>query len=64
MSSVGPTIFALTQNDDTYERILKYLRAQGVPESRIIETAVDNVGGRITENGVERIFQHDGWLQG
>ncbi len=64
MSSVGPTIFALTQCDETYERILKYLRTQGIPESRIIETAVDNVGGRIIENGVERIFQHDGWLQG
>lgn len=64
MSSVGPTIFALTRCNDTYERILKYLRVQGIPESRIIETAVDNVGGRVIENGVERIFQHDGWLQG
>ncbi len=64
MSSVGPTIFSLTRNDDTYKRILKYLRAQGIPESRIIETEVDNIGGRVRENGVERIFQHDGWLQG
>ncbi|MBU0910809.1 MAG: sugar kinase [Proteobacteria bacterium] len=64
MSSVGPTIFSLTRSDETYERILKYLRTQGIPESRIIETEVDNVGGRVRENGVERIFQHDGWLQG
>ncbi len=64
MSSVGPTIFALTRCNDTYDRILKYLRAQGVPESRIIETAVDNMGGRIIEKGEERIFQNDGWLQG
>lgn len=62
MSSVGPTVFALTQSDETYQRILKYLRSQGIPESRIIETAVDNVGSRIIENGVERIFAHDGWL--
>ncbi|MEZ4483869.1 MAG: hypothetical protein R2864_04510 [Syntrophotaleaceae bacterium] len=62
MSSVGPTIFALTRSDDTYSRILKYLRSQGIPESRIIETAVDNVGSRIIENGVERIFSNDGWL--
>lgn len=64
MSSVGPTIFALTRSDDTYERILKYLRSQNIPESRIIETEVDNIGGRVRENGEERIFQHDGWLQG
>lgn len=64
MSSVGPTIFALTRSQDTYDRILKYLRTQGIPESRIIETEVDNIGGRVRENGVERIFQHDGWLQG
>jgi beta-ribofuranosylaminobenzene 5'-phosphate synthase len=64
MSSVGPTIFALTRCDDTYDRILKYLRAQGIPESRIIETAVDNVGSRVVENGKERVFAHDGWLQG
>jgi predicted sugar kinase len=64
MSSVGPTIFALTQDDATAERILKYLRSQGVPESRIIETFVDNVGPRITENGVERTYVDEGWIQG
>ncbi len=64
MSSVGPTIFALTRDDDTHARILKYLQSQGVTESRIIDTAVDNTGGRITENGVEKPFQTGGWLQG
>jgi beta-ribofuranosylaminobenzene 5'-phosphate synthase len=64
MSSVGPTIFALTQQQNVYERVLKYLRSQGIPESRIIETKVDNLGARVKENGVERTFQHDGWLQG
>jgi predicted sugar kinase len=64
MSSVGPTIAALTRSDDTHRRILKYLRDQKVPESRIIDTAVDNVGARIRENGVERPYQQDGWLQG
>jgi len=64
MSSVGPTIFALTQKQDVYDRVLKYLHTQGIPESRIIETHVDNVGARIKENGVERAFQNEGWLQG
>jgi beta-ribofuranosylaminobenzene 5'-phosphate synthase len=64
MSSVGPTIFALTQKQDVYDRIMKYLRAQNIPESRIIETFVDNVGGNIRENGVERAFQSESWLQG
>ncbi len=65
MSSVGPTIFALTQKQDVYDRVLKYLRcSQGIHESRIIETEVDNVGARVKENGKERTFQHDGWLQG
>jgi beta-ribofuranosylaminobenzene 5'-phosphate synthase len=64
MSSVGPTIFALTRSDDTYDRILKYLRKRGVPDGRIIETAVDNVGARIVEDGVESVVQSDGWLSG
>ncbi|NLD46078.1 MAG: sugar kinase [Clostridiaceae bacterium] len=64
MSSVGPTIFALTRKQDVYDRIIRYLRTQNIPESRIIETEVDNVGARIKENGVERAFQHEGWLQG
>ena len=64
MSSVGPTIFALTQKQDVYDRIMKYLRSQKIPESRIIETYVDNVGGNIIENGVERAFQSESWLQG
>lgn len=64
MSSVGPTIFALTQSEDVQERILKYLRSQNVPESRIIVTEVDNVGARIKENGVERNYLDEGWLQG
>ncbi len=64
MSSVGPTIFALTQKQDVYNRILRYLDAQGIPESRIIKTQVDNIGARVKENGIERAFQHEGWLQG
>jgi predicted sugar kinase len=64
MSSVGPTIFALTQKDDVYQRIIKFLKSQNIPETRIIETFVDNVGGNIKENGVERPFSNEGWLQG
>lgn len=64
MSSVGPTIFALTQKQDVYDKILRYLRSQNIPESRIIETEVDNVGARIVEKGEERTYRHEGWLQG
>ena len=64
MSSVGPTVFALTQNQAAYNRAISYLRSQGLPESRIVETEVDNLGGRITNNGVERSFISEGWLQG
>jgi len=64
MSSVGPTIFTLTRDDETHGRILKYLESQGVSESRVIDTTVDNVGARITEDGIETPFQVDGWLQG
>jgi predicted sugar kinase len=64
MSSVGPTIFTLTRNDDTHDRILNYLRNKGVPESRIMDTAVDNVGARIKENGLEAPFLRGGWVQG
>ncbi len=64
MSSVGPTIFALTQKPEAYSRALKYLRAEGIPESRIVETMVDNLGGRIKENGTEKMFLSEGWLQG
>lgn len=64
MSSVGPTIYALTQKQDVYDRILKYLRSHDIPESRIIETTVDNLGAMVKENGVERSFLNEGWLQG
>ena len=64
MSSVGPTIFALTQKQDVYDRALKYLRSFGVAETRIIETVVDNTGGTVTEDGVERTFLNDTWLKG
>ncbi len=64
MSSVGPTIFALTKNQETYDKILTYLKSQGVEDSRIIETVVDNMGGTITENGVETSFMNDNWLKG
>lgn len=64
MSSVGPTIFALTQQQDVYDRALAYLKSLGVSETRIIETEVDNMGGTVTENGVERSFINDNWLKG
>jgi len=64
MSSVGPTIFALTQKQDVYDRALKYLRSLGVADTRIIETEVDNTGGTVTENGEERTFLNDTWLKG
>lgn len=64
MSSVGPTIFALSQSQETYDKILQYLKDNNVPESRIIETRVDNMGGTITENGVEKSFMNDNWLKG
>lgn len=64
MSSVGPTLFALTRKQDVYDRVMKYLKSQGVSDSRIIETKVDNQGGTIIENGVERPFMDDNWLKG
>ena len=64
MSSVGPTVFALTRKPLVYERILKYLRNQGIPSSRIIETEVDNTGARIIENNEERNYIEEGWVQG
>ncbi|HBG23281.1 MAG TPA: sugar kinase, partial [Peptococcaceae bacterium] len=64
MSSVGPTVFALTRKPMVYERILKYLHDQGISNSRIIETEVDNTGARIMENNEERNYRDEGWLQG
>jgi beta-ribofuranosylaminobenzene 5'-phosphate synthase len=64
MSSVGPTVFALTRKPLVYNRILKYLHDQGFPSSRIIETEVDNTGARIIENSEERNYLDEGWLQG
>lgn len=64
MSSVGPTVYALTRQPIVYNRILKYLRDQGFPASRIIETEVDNTGARIRENNQERNYLDEGWLQG
>ena len=62
MSSVGPTVYALTKDQDVMDRMVKYLKDHNVPESRIIETSIDNIGVRVTENGVERNYQHEGWL--
>jgi predicted sugar kinase len=64
MSSVGPTVYALTRKQDAYDRALKYLKAKNISDTRIIETEVDNMGGTITENGVERSFINDTWLKG
>ncbi len=64
MSSVGPTVFALTKQPLVYSRIIKYLQDQGFPSSRIIETEVDNTGAQIRENNKERNYLDEGWLQG
>lgn len=64
MSSVGPTIFALTQKQDVYDRAMAYLDSLKVSKTRIIETEVDNTGGTVSENGVERSFINDNWLKG
>lgn len=64
MSSVGPTVFALTQKQDAYDRALSYLESLNISKSRIIETEVDNIGGVVRENGVERTFINDSWLKG
>lgn len=64
MSSVGPTVFALTRNPLVQEHILQFLASKQVSPNRIILTEVDNTGARIMENGIERNYQHEGWLQG
>lgn len=64
MSSVGPTIFALTRKQDAYDRAMAYLKSLDVADSRIIETEVDNIGGIVRENGIERTFINDTWLKG
>ncbi|BBO82818.1 hypothetical protein DSCO28_33840 [Desulfosarcina ovata subsp. sediminis] len=64
MSSVGPTVFALTQKQDVYDRVLSYLESLKISKTRIIETEVDNLGGTIREDGVERSFTNDNWLKG
>lgn len=64
MSSVGPTIFALTQKQDVYDKVLKYLDSLNISKTRIIETVVDNLGGTVKENGNERSFINDNWLKG
>lgn len=63
MSSVGPTVYALTRSPDVYRRVKKFLAAEKIPENRIIETFVDNTGTRLLENGEERTYEHEGWLQ-
>lgn len=63
MSSVGPTVYALTRDHDVYSRMIKFLAADGVPANRIIETFVDDIGARVVETGKERTYQHEGWLQ-
>ena len=63
MSSVDRR-FSPTRKALVYERILKYLRNQGIPSSRIIETEFDNTGARIIENNEERNYIEEGWVQG
>jgi beta-ribofuranosylaminobenzene 5'-phosphate synthase len=64
MSSVGPTVYAITKNPKTYDSIMNFLIKNGVENNRIIQTAIDNVGVRIIENDKERSYTHEGWLQG
>ena len=64
MSSVGPTILVLTRRPNVYDRILSFLSEKNIPQSRIIETEVDNVGARITENGRERTYEGESWISG
>ncbi len=61
MSSVGPTVVALTRRADAYDRIMSFLKEKNVPASRVIETEIDNVGAVIHENGVTRTFEAEGW---
>lgn len=63
MSSVGPTVFALTRDGQVQQRILDFLVSRKVAPSRIIVTEVDNTGARIEENGSERDYRREGWLQ-
>lgn len=64
MSSVGPTVYALTQKTEVYKRMMSFLAREGLENSRIIETEIDNTGVRITENGKGRSYCDEGWLQG
>lgn len=64
MSSVGPTVFALTKKHEAQERILEFLAARGVEKSRIMVTEVDNTGARILENGTERKYADESWVSG
>lgn len=64
MSSVGPTVFALTRSQAVVERVLAHLELKGVSPSRVIVTGVDNTGARVTEEGEERIYAGEGWLNG
>jgi len=64
MSSVGPTIFVLTQKHEVQEKILEFLAAREVSKSRIMVTEVDNVGARILENGLERNYANESWVSG
>lgn len=61
MSSVGPTVFALTRSDATRERILAYLGERGACPERVIDTVVDNHGARVMEDGAERPAAPGGW---
>lgn len=64
MSSVGPTIFALTQKPEVPDRLLEFLESRGTAKSRIMVTEVDNTGARVTENGMERNYINESWLSG
>lgn len=64
MSSVGPTVFALTKKEDVQERLLAFLESKGVSKSRIMVTEVENTGARIVENGIERNYTSESWVSG
>jgi len=64
MSSVGPTIFALTKKHEVQEKILEFLASREVSKSRIMVTEVDNIGARILEGGIERNYTNESWVSG
>ncbi len=53
----------MTRDERVEKIIVDFLASRQVAQSRIITTEVDNTGSRIMENGVERNYLNEGWLQ-